>query len=114
MSALQRGEVYEVYPDPSIGKEIKKKRPCVVVSANVFNLNSPLAVVVPLTDAKGKTADILHIEVKRKEAGLSKDSIALCDQVKAVDQSRLDQKLGNLSASTMNNIDNGLRAVLSL
>lgn len=112
--SVQRGEVYEVHPDPSVGKEIQKKRPCIVVSDNVFNASSPLAVVVPLTDAAGKSPDVLHVGVLRKEGGLSKDSIALCDQLKAVDQTRIDQKLGNISADTMAKITLGIKRVLSL
>jgi len=112
--SIQRGEVYEVYPDPSVGKEIQKKRPCVVVSDNVFNTSSPLAVVVPLTDAAGKSPDVLHVEVLRKEGGLSKDSIALCDQLKAIDQVRIDEKLGNIPADTMAKITLGIKRVLAL
>jgi mRNA interferase MazF len=100
--SIQRGEVYEVYPDLSVGQEIEKKRPCVIVSSNIINNSSPLAVVVP------------YVDVPRKEGGLSKDSLALCDQVKALDQMRIDQKLGNLQADTMSKIDKGLRQVLSL
>lgn len=114
MIRIQRGEVYEVRPDPSVGKEIQKRRPCVVVSANAVNERSGLAIVVPLTDASGKKADIIHIAVSRKEGGVSKDSIALCDQVKAVDQERLDTKIGTVHASTMQSIDDGLRLVLAL
>ncbi len=112
--SIQRGEVYEIYPDPSIGREITKKRPCAIVSSNILNLQSPLAVVVPLTDASGKIPDILHVDVLRKEGGLSKNSIALCDQVKAIDQSRIGQKLGNLQVDTMAKIDRGLRQVLDI
>ncbi|MBI4417262.1 MAG: type II toxin-antitoxin system PemK/MazF family toxin [Ignavibacteriales bacterium] len=76
--------------------------------------SSPLAVVVPLTDAAGKSRDVLHVEVLRKEGGLSKDSIALCDQLKAVDQARIDEKLGNISADTMAKITLGIKRVLAL
>jgi len=114
MSSIKRGEVLEVHPDPSVGEEIQKKRPCIIVSSETFNQNSNLAVVIPLTDADNKKEDIMHIMVLRKEGGLSKNSIALCDQVKAVDQIRLDTKLGNINATTMSKIDKGLRAVLGL
>ena len=111
---IQRGEVYEVYPDPSDGKEIQKKRSCIIVSSNILNSSSPLATVVPLTDSVGKSPDILHVYVSMKEGGLTKDSIALCNQVKAVDQTRIDTKLGNLQKTTMEKIDKGLRQVLAL
>ena len=112
MSSFQRGEVYEVQPDPSVGKEIQKTRPCVIVSTNVFNANAGLSVVCPSTEGKNLVADIIHIAVPGGEAGLRKDSIVLCDQVKAVDQVRLMKKMGNLSADPMHKIDKGLKAIL--
>lgn len=114
MITFKRGEVHEVKPDPSIGKEIQKTRPCVIVSADVLNLHSGLAVVCPVTDAGDKKPDIIHILAQEGEGGLTKDSIVLCEQVKAVDQDRLLEKLGNLEAETMRKIDAGLKTVLSL
>jgi mRNA interferase MazF len=114
MSKIQRGEVYDVMPDPSVGKEIQKKRPCVVVSSNTLNALSGLAVVCPITDGAGKKSDIIHIALPRGEGGATKDSIVLCDQVKSVDEERLVAKRGNLNAETMHKIDQGLREVLSL
>jgi mRNA interferase MazF len=114
MSTFKRGEVHDEKPDPSIGKEIQKTRPCVIVSADTVNVNSGLAVVCPLTDATGKKPDIIHILAQKGEGGLTKDSIVLCEQVKAVDQERLLEKLGNLEAETMRKIDAGLKTVLNL
>jgi mRNA interferase MazF len=71
-------------------------------------------VVCPITDAAGKTPDVIHVAVTEKEGGLEKDSIVLCDQVKAVDQIRLVEKKGNLDAATMKKIDTGLRLLLNL
>ncbi len=114
MTPIQRGEVYQVIPDRSVGKEIQKKRPCVVVSSNIMNSNGDLAIVCPITEGKGLQFDIIHIEIKKGEGGATKESVALCDQVKAVDQSRLMEKLGNLSANAMHKIDKGLKVVLDL
>jgi mRNA interferase MazF len=114
MSNFKRGEVHLVKPDPSIGKKIQKTRPCVIVSNDVANSKSDLVVVCPITDAAGKTPDVIHVAVKEKEGGLEKDSIVLCDQVKAVDQIRLVEKKGNLDADTMKKIDIGLRLLLNL
>lgn len=114
MSSIQRGEVYTVMPDPSVGKEIEKKRPCVIVSANMVNAFAGLSVVCPITEGVGKESDIIHIAIKKGEGGATKDSIVLCEQVKAVDEDRLIEKRGNLKAEIMHKIDNGLRQVLSL
>lgn len=114
MSSIQRGEVYDVVPDPSVGKEIRKKRPCVVVSSNTVNALSGLSIVCPITEGVGKKADLIHIPIPKGEGGTTKDCIVLCEQVKAVDEERLVEKRGNLKAETMHKIDSGLRDVLSL
>ena len=114
MSAIQRGEVYRVVPDPSVGKEIQKTRPCVVVSSNIMNAASNLAIVCPITEGMGLKFDVIHIEIKNGEGGATKECVALCDQVKAVDQGRLMEKLGNLKADTMQRIDKGLKEVMNL
>ena len=114
MISVQRGEVYDVMPDPSVGMEILKKRRCVVVSSNTINARSGLVVVCPITEGLHLTADLIHIPIAKGEGGTTKDSIVLCDQVKAVDQDRIMEKLGNLKAETMQKIDRGLRAVLNL
>lgn len=112
--AIHRGDVYDVVPDPSIGKEIQKKRPCVVVSTETFNDNAGLVVVCPLTEGMHLTADLIHIAVAKGEGGTTKDSIVLCDQVKAIDQLRIVEKRGSLNREAMQKIDRGLRAILAL
>jgi len=114
MNSPQRGETYEVKPDPAIGTEIQETRPCVVVSSHTFNEHSALVVVCPITEGINLPADIIHIAIAKGEGGTSKDSIALCDQVKVLDQMRLMKKRGHLKAETMQKIDKGLRMVLGL
>ncbi|MGA3287509.1 MAG: type II toxin-antitoxin system PemK/MazF family toxin [Bacteroidota bacterium] len=114
MSHVQRGEVYMVKPDPSIGKEQKNKRPCVVVSSNIVNSTAGLIVVCPVTEGLGLQADIIHISLNKGEGGLTKDSIILCDQIKAVDETRIIEKLGNLSGGIMQKIDTALCDILNL
>ena len=115
MTRIQRGEVHDVMPGPSVmGREIEKKRPCVVVSSNVVNDCSDLCIVCPITEGVGKEADIIHIAVRQGESGTTKDSIVLCEQIKAVDKDRLVEKRGNIDADTMRKIDKGLKMVLSL
>ncbi len=112
--SMKRGEVYQVRPDPAIGHEQQKTRPCVIVSADPVNDNSPLVVVCPITEGVKLTATILHIPIAKGEGGTTKDSIVLCNQVKAVDKVRLMERMGTLTLETMSKLDSGLRALLSL
>ena len=111
---MQRGEVYQVRPDPTVGVEQQKTRPCVLVSSNAVNDNSGLVAVCPITEGVKLSATIFHIPVARGEGGTTKDCVVLCNQVKAVDKVRLMERMGNLSPGTMSTIDAGLRALLGL
>ena len=112
--SMKRGEVYRVRPDPAIGHEQQKTGPCVIVSVDPVNDNSPLVVVCPVTEGVKLTATILHIPLAKGEGGTTKDSKVLCNQVKAVDKVRLMERTGSLKPETMAAIDRGLRALLSL
>ena len=54
MSFPHRGDLYWVNLDPTIGSEIKKTRPCVVISPDAANQAGPLVIVVPVSKARGK------------------------------------------------------------
>jgi mRNA interferase MazF len=114
MGTIKRGEVYCVKPDPSVGKEILKNRPCVVVSSDIVNDNAGIIVVCPITEGIHLEENIIHIAVAKGEGGTTKDSIVLCEQIKAVDDGRLMEKKGNLLSGTMQKIDKGLREILLL
>ena len=109
--SFQKGEVHLVNLDPTIGSEIKKIRPAVIVSNNVININSPVVVICPITDSTGKTSPI-HVLIKEKEGGLKKESVANCLQIRCIDQSRLYEKIGNLSAQKMSEIEKGIGYVM--
>ena len=110
---MNRGEVWEVNLDPTIGVEIKKIRPCVIVSRDAL-ARLPHRIIVPLTewDPRFETAP-WHIPVEAgPENGLSKKSSADTFQVRSISQERLIRQLGVLSPSVMRKIGEGL--VLSL
>jgi len=112
---MKRGEVWEVNLDPTIGAEIKKSRPCVIVNRNALG-RLPLKIVVPLTewDPRFETAP-WHIPIERTEDdGLSKKSSADTFQVRSVSEARLIRRLGRLSESVMERIGTGLKNSLAL
>ncbi len=71
--------------------------------------------VVPLTDAGGKPGNLLNVLVPQGVGGTTKDSLVMIAQVRAVDKKRLaGAELGDLPPHIMQQVDNGLRAVLAL
>jgi mRNA interferase MazF len=110
-----RGDVVRVNLDPTIGSEITKLRPCVVVQRDAANRTSPTTIVVPLTDARGDRGNILHVFVPRGTGGTSKDSVAACNQIRTIDTRRITGPvLGTLPLDRMQAIDASLRRILDL
>lgn len=110
-----RGMVVEVSLDPVVGHEQGKSRPCVVIQNDVGNRFSSTTIVVPLTAASHiKTPSPIYVPVKKGDGGATKDSYALCDQVRTVDQQRFRFILGSLSPETMDAIDAALLISLGL
>lgn len=107
MDKISRGEVYYVDLEPTKGSEMKKERPCVIVSTNSINYFASVVIVCPITDAYGKDSPI-HVPIPETEGGLTKKSIAHCGQLRAIDKTRLAGKLGDLSKDTMNKITKGI------
>lgn len=111
----RRGEVYLVRLDPTEGSEQAGTRPAVVVSRDAINRYSPVLVICPLTDAT-RVSKLYpsDVKVQAPEGGLAKDSVVLTGQVRAIAKTRLLQRLGKLSQSTMSQIDQALKITLSL
>jgi len=106
---MKRGDLFWVNLDPTIGSEIRKKRPCVLVGANPINKARRTVVVVPLSTAAAARPP-LTIQVE----ALGRQVIAVCDQIRAVDKTRLISPAGKLSQNHMTCIDDSLRQVLVL
>lgn len=106
---MKRGEIFWVNLNSTMGSEINKLRPCVLVSATPINLARNTVVVVPLsTSAKARPPITIPVNC------LGKDVTAICDQIRTVDKTRLKNSAGHLSNSDLQKIDDGLRQVLSL
>ena len=113
---LRRGDVVAISLDPTVGTEIRKTRPCVVISNNRANEFSHQLTVVPVTAYSPKKAVIpVCVEVLAGEGGLSKQSIINCSQIRTVDKQRArEAPLGTLSSITLQKIDQALKIHLAL
>lgn len=98
----KRGEIWLVNLDPTIGAEIRKTRPAIVVSSDVIG-KLPLKLVVPITDWKSVFASNLwHVYIEPSlDNGLSKISAADVLQMRSVDTRRFVRKIGNLSEADL-------------
>ncbi len=117
MPRCKRGEIWYVdLKVDRLGHEIDKERPAVVVSNDVQNQYNSMVTVVPITNTDGKLDaagkpkrqhDVLIYSSAQN--GLSKNSVAKCDQIRAIDQSRLGKNcVGKLDAQDMEEIEEAL------
>src|SRR6266567_505595 len=106
---IERGEIWWINLDPSRGAEIRKQRPCVVLSANAINRWRSTPVVVPLS---ASAEDAPPVVVAMPSAG--KESVAVVDQVRAVDRSRFLSCSGKLSSKDLAVLESALKSVLEL
>ena len=113
MSPPQRVEVWKVRFDPSVGAEIGKSRPAVVVSLSTAG-KLPLRIVVPLTEWKPKyvLAPWMVFVQATPMSGLSKNSAADAFQVKSVSASRFEAKWGELSDDLLDDITAAVAACI--
>lgn len=102
-----RFEVYLVNLDPTIGREIKKTRPCLIVSPDEMNRHIGTVLIAPMT-TKGRN---YPTRVSCRFQG--KDGQIVLDQIRAVDKLRLVKKLGSISATTQAAVLNTLAALFA-
>jgi len=101
--------VWSVDLDPTRGSEIRETLPAVVLSADGLNQFRRTVVVLPIST--GSTPRPPIVEATASAGG---DSVAVCDQVRAVDKSRLVRRDGFRTLADLPAVENGVRAVLGL
>ena len=105
----ERGDIYWVRLDPTVGSEIKKKRPAVIISNDTANQVSPLVIAAPVTS---KASRVYPFEVSINLNG-TKGKVLL-DQLRSIDKLRIGAKLGSVNEQTLDQIDEALRIALGL
>jgi mRNA interferase MazF len=105
----ERGEIWWVALDPTLGSEIRKTRPCVVVSVNVLNERRRTVIVVPLSSSPKASPPIL-IPITCD----GRPTVAVSDQIRAVTKERLSSRLGVVAEEELAVLEDGLRQIMQL
>jgi mRNA interferase MazF len=103
----QRSDVWLVSLEPTIGSEIKKTRPCIVISPDEINKLLRTVIVAPLTSTIKNYPTRLSIVFQTRESSI------VLDQIRSVDKSRLLRKLGNISVEDSQKVSNILATMFS-
>ena len=110
----RRGEVYLVQFDPTLGSEIRKTRPALVIQNDVGNEFSPITIVAAITSKIGDKRYPTEVLINAGEGGLTQNSLVLMNQIRSIDHTRLLKKLGKVEAPTLRKVDTSIKISLGL
>lgn len=110
----KRGEVYLVNFDPTIGHEINKTRPAVVIQNDVSNKHSAVTIVSAISSADSESKYPNEVFIIKGDGGLDCDSFVLLNQIRTIDKTRLVKKLGGFKPKTVESIDRAVEISLGL
>jgi len=111
---MKRGDIFFANLNPTVGSEIQKIRPVLIVSNNANNRVGTTITIVPITS---NTSNVYPFEVllETKNSGLQKKSKAQCHQIRTISKLRIQGKrAGLVNASTMSMVNNALQLHLDL
>jgi mRNA interferase MazF len=110
----KRGEVYLVNFDPTLGAEIKKTRPALIVQNDIANRHSPITIVCAITSRYEEPLYPTEVLLSPPEGGMKVPSVVLANQIRSIDTQRLVKRLGSLQPETMERVDRALRLSMGL
>ncbi len=112
---MKRGEVYDARLEPIEGSEQGGTRPVIIVSRNAINSSSPLVIAVPCTTYRTERRIYpSQVLIKAPNGGLSQDSIALGEQLRALSKTRLLRLRGILDRDSLTELNKALAIALEL
>ena len=105
----ERGDIWWAALDPTLGSEIRKTRPCIVMSLKVLNERRRTVIVVPLSSSpKASPPILIPISCDGEPA------VAVSDQIRAVAKERLRSRLGVVTAEEMAALEDALKQIMQL
>lgn len=109
-----RGEIYLVNFDPTVGAEIQKTRPALIIQNDISNQHSPITIVAAITSKFDEKLYPTEVLIAANEGGLKIDSVVLLNQIRSIDGKRLIRCLGKANGKTLKKVDTALKISLGL
>lgn len=111
---IRRGDIFYCDLSPVVGSEQGGTRPVLVLQNDIGNQYSPTTIIAAITSQISKAKLPTHVEVKRLNSGLEKDSVILLEQIRTIDRSRLKEKVTTLDHDTMDKVKKAAEISLGL
>ena len=114
MTVPRRGEIYWVNLDPTVGSEMAKTRPALIISNDIGNQHADRVIVAPISSGSVKKVYPFEVRLNAGEGRLSQASKVLLDQIRTVDKARLGNKIGILTVERMEEVNRAIRLSLAV
>ena len=111
---IKRFDIWTADLNPQIGTEPGKVRPVLIIQTDLLNAVYPSTIVCPLTTNVIKESEILRVHIRKGIAGVSKPSDIMIDQIRAIDNNRLINKIGELPNDISKTVLENLKIVLDI
>ena len=114
VTSPRRGEVYLVTFDPTVGSEIQRTRPALIIQNDIANRNSPITIVAAITSQFAEPLYPTEVLITPPEGGLTTASVALLNQIRSIDRRRLVRRLGRVTVGTLERVNRAIQLSLGL
>ena len=111
---IKQFDIWIADMEPQLGTETGKVRPVLVVQTDLLNNEHPSSVVCPITSNVQKDSEILRVHIKKGIANLKVESDIMIDQIRAIDNRRLVNKIGELTKDLQMKVKDNIKIILDL
>jgi len=111
---IKQFEIWIADLNPRMGSEAGKVRPVIVVQTDLLNKEHPSTIVCPITTNVEPESEILRVHLKKSRFGLKQECDIMIDQVRAIDNKRLMEKVGDVDSDTAGKVRENLKIILDL
>lgn len=108
-------EIWVADLNPQIGTETGKTRPVLIIQTNLLNkIQHPSTIICPITTNVKKDSEILRVHIKTGTANMHENCDIMIDQIRAIDNTRLIKKIGDLPFSLAERVKDNIKLILEI
>ena len=111
---IKQFDIWTADLNPQIGTETGKIRPVLIIQTDLLNSLHPSTIICPITTNVVKESDILRVHIKKGISNMQQPSDLMIDQIRAIDNKRFVQKIGEIPADLRKRVTENLKIVLDL
>lgn len=114
VTEVKRGDIWLVNLDPTVGHEINKSRPALIIQNDIGNKYSPVTIIAPITSQNIEKIYPIEVFLTKEGHNLEKDSKVLLNQIRSIDKERLIKKVSKVNEITLAKVNEAVKISLGL